>query len=123
MKVCLSENGHSKEFKPLEELEVSFGKMDNTPLGANYHHLGFESNEKISKLLDKFDESNELELYFFKNILYIIIESEPVFYIVEMDDEDLIDFCEQIKKDKKLIIATYTNRNKIENLFLYDIIM
>lgn len=122
MRVCLSENGHSKEFKPLKELAVSFAQMSDSPFGKNYNFIGFNSNDKISLLLERFDESEELEFYFFKNILYIIIESEPVFYIIEIGDEDLADLSNQIRKNKKILIAIMSV-NKIEQMFLFNIIM
>lgn len=122
MKITLSENGHSKEWKPLKELNVSFAQMEDGPFGKNYYFLIFDIESDISKLLEKFDESKELEFYFFKNIFYISIESEPFLYMIEVFDKDLEVFKQQLNKDKKVLIAL-GNNDKIESTFLYDIIM
>lgn len=122
MKIELSNNGHTKEWKPLKELAASFAQMEEGPFGKDYHILAFDGKSEISNLLIKFDKSSELEFYFHSNILYISIESEKFMYIVKMFKETLKEFTEQIKKDKKIVIATLGS-NQIEKMFLYDIIM
>jgi len=122
MKIELSESGHCKEWKPIKELAVSFAQMEDGQFGKDYHFLIFDSQSDISNLLSKFDKSSELEFYFYKNIFYISIESEPFLYFIEMFEDDLQGFREQIYKEKKIVIATLKN-NDIEKMFLYDIIM
>lgn len=122
MKIALSENGHNKEWKPLKELAVSFAQMEDGPFGKDYYFLIFDGKSEIAKLLEKFDSTPELEFYFFKNIFYISIESEPYLYMVEVFDDDLEILRKQLNKEKKVIIAINDNE-KIESTFLYDIIM
>jgi len=123
MKITLSENGHNEEFNPLEELDLNVGIMPKTPYGDNYYYIGFENESSIYKLLKKYDESEDLKFYFNKEILYIVIKSEPVHYTLRLYDEDLLKFCEQIRKDNKLLIVIFTKEEKIENVFGYDIII
>ena len=117
----MSNSGHWKEFKPLKELAVTFARMEDGPFGKDYSLIAFERDEEISSLIIKFDSTKELEFYFLNKILYIIIDSEPFFYTVEMFDEDLENFCNQINKDKKILIGIM-GENTIEKMFLNDII-
>lgn len=122
MKIELSDNGHTKEWKPLKGLSASFAQMEDGPFGKGYFIIGTSVNDTMAKLLNKFDSTSELEFYFHSNILYMSIESEPFMYIIEMFEEDLNQFVEQIKKEKKIIIATLGD-NQVEKLFSNNIIM
>ena len=122
MKIELSENGHSKEWKPLKGLAVSFAQMEDGPFGKDYYFLIFDGESEIAKLLEKFDSTPELEFYFFKNIFYISIDSAPYLYMIEVFDDDLENLRKQLNKEKKIVIAINDNE-KIESIFLYDIIM
>lgn len=63
-----------------------------------------------------------MEFYFFKNVFYISIESEPCLYMIEIFDNDLENLRKQLNKEKKVLIAINDNE-EIESTFLYDIIM
>lgn len=116
MKIELSENGHSKEWKPLKGLTASFAQMEDGPFSKGYFIIGTPKNDTMAKLLNKFDGTKELEFYFHNKILYMSVESEPFMYTIEMFEENLKQFVEQIKKDKKIIIATLGD-NQVEKLF------
>lgn len=120
MQIILSEKGHSKTWKPLKGIPVTFAKMEESNFGKNYYFLLFNKSDNISQLLNKFDNNEELEFYFFKNILYISIESDCFLYIIEIFDNDWEVFREQIKKDKKILVGI-ENGEFIENKFIYDV--
>ncbi len=96
--------------------------MEDGPFGKGYFIVGTPKNDTMANLLYKFDGTKELEFYFHSNILYMSIESEPFMYIIKMFEENLKQFAEQIKKDKKIIIATLGD-NQFEKLFSNNIIM
>lgn len=122
MRIELSESGHSKEWKPLKGLSASFAQMEDGPFGKGYFIIGTPKNELLASLLKKYDNTKELEFYFFNNILFMSIDSEPFIYTIEMFDENLSKFSEQIKKDKKILVAIL-GENKVETLFLNNIII
>ena len=123
MKIKLSESGHTEEFKPLEELPRNIGTIESSPYGGNYLFLGFESKSKIAEILKKSDK--EIKVYFFENIIYINIDTEPVFYTVCFFKEDKweTEIRKQILKDKKLLINITKDDLELENMFGYDIII
>lgn len=120
MKIELSENGHFKEWKSIKQLEVNFAQMEGGVFENGYHFFLFDSESEIVSILEKHNNTPELEVYFYKNIVYISVESEPYLYYLEMFEEDLQSFRSQIIKDKKVLVASLKER-KIENIFSYDV--